>query len=539
MWLWFSTVATAAEWAAIGCLLAGLILLALCQRQGLFSGAVTTAHGARHKGPQSTALAAAPGPAFLFDGETLIDANADAQHILAQVSDDIANIAGLCRLLQSRFPRLEELIRQRGPRQLRFDSPAEPGTWLALREEGDTLRLSLHQRAMADPKRLTRSLLADIRAAELRLLQSATDAAPFLIWQEDQHGQVSWANPAFASLQDQNPRQAQALLAHQTPQVPGETQRLCIAGRGGDDRLWYDVTTCPKPAGRLCFAAEATEVMQADADRREFVQTLGKTFAQLSIGLAIFDKNRRLVMFNPALMELTTLPPEFLSNRPRIDTVLDRLREMQMMPEPPDYASWREQFVTLETGAKAGSYCENWALPDGRTYRVTGRPHPNGAFALLFEDISAEISLTRRFRSDIETSQAVLDTLPEAIAVFSAAGTLVMSNRAYAGLWALTDMPAFQHREIRTEMNLWQDACVPTPIWGRLRDVVGKLGQREPWSDMATLLDGRPLHCRAAPLTGGMVMVRFELALTSAPRLQQDAPTAPALALQRRTHSGE
>jgi hypothetical protein len=72
--------------------------------------------------------------------------------------------------------------------------------------------------------------------------------------------------------------------------------------------------------------------VRADQDRRGFVQTLGKTFSDLPIGLAILNKARQLAMFNPALLDMTELPVTFLSTRPTIDMVLDRLHELRVMP---------------------------------------------------------------------------------------------------------------------------------------------------------------------------------------------------------------
>jgi hypothetical protein len=37
-------------------------------------------------------------------------------------------------------------------------------------------------------------------------------------------------------------------------------------------------------------------------------------------------------MFNPALLDMTELPVTFLSTRPTIDMVLDRLHELRVMP---------------------------------------------------------------------------------------------------------------------------------------------------------------------------------------------------------------
>jgi PAS domain-containing protein len=181
------------------------------------------------------------------------------------------------------------------------------------------------------------------------------------------------------------------------------TCRIAFPAAGNDADQWFDVLSVPQEQSTLHFATDASAAAHADQDRQTFVQTMGKTFAELSIGLAIFDKQRRLVTFNPALLDMTRLGFEFLSTRPAIDTVLDRLRETRMLPEPKDYASWRDQFTAVEAAAKNGTYREIWNLPDGQAFRVTGRPHPDGAFAFLFEDITADLSLTRRFRSDIET----------------------------------------------------------------------------------------------------------------------------------------
>ena len=91
------------------------------------------------------------------------------------------------------------------------------------------------------------------------------------------------------------------------------------------------------------------------------------------------------MLFNPALGDLTGLAPEFLSTRPTLFSLLDALRERRMIPEPRDYKHWPREMLKLE--AAAGQYMDLWSLPGGQTYRVTGQPHPDGAIALLMEDI--------------------------------------------------------------------------------------------------------------------------------------------------------
>lgn len=356
------------------------------------------------------------------------------------------------------------------------------------------------------------------------LLKDIDAFAPQLIWQTDMQGKIIWSNAAYRTEIERWDGDLPSPLS--TVAASRDMQRIEIAGA---QPRWFDVVCVAKDSMTLFFATDATALMRADRNRRDFVQALGKTFATLSIGLAIFDKNRQLAMFNPALLDMTRLPVGFLSAMPKIDTVLDRLREMQMMPEPKNYSSWRDQFTAVESAAKDGTYSENWSLPDGQTFRVTGRPHPDGAFALLFEDITAEVSLTRRFRSDIETGQAVLDSLPDAIAVFSGAGTMVVANRAYGQLWDVSPELMLDRREVLSEVSTWQDSCVASPMWTQMRDFIQRIGTRKPWSDDAMLVDGRHLRCHAIPIAGGMTMVRFVIAPAMRPILQKLTQIDPAI----------
>lgn len=87
------------------------------------------------------------------------------------------------------------------------------------------------------------------------------------------------------------------------------------------------------------------------------------------------------MLFNLALIDLTTLPADFLSARPNLLTVFDKLRDNQIMPEPKNYATWREKLAILVAAATEGTYTEIWNLPTGATFWISGRPHSDGALA--------------------------------------------------------------------------------------------------------------------------------------------------------------
>lgn len=461
---------------------------------------------------------------FLFRNEMLIDASSDGLDMIAGHNQTMSDFDATIHALSPHFPTLADVLKQVGTKRVRLNSLDGDPLSIEIDRAGENLRLKVVSTDAPTSSNAADIIDHDVRIAELNMLRELTQHTPQLIWHEAQNGRLIWANHAYLKFSDGLSAPTGNLgltlpnvsvfpelhdcAAAKTPTV----RRLSVTLPDKNAEHWFDVTSVAREDGFLHFATDANAAVRADQERRNFVQTLGKTFAQLSIGLAIFDKRRQLAMFNPALLDLTRVSAEFLSSRPTIDAVLDKLRESRVLPEPKNYPSWRDQFNALETGAKDGTYCEVWNLPDGQTYRVTGRPHPDGAFAFLFEDISAEVSLTRRFRSDIETGQAVLDTLTDAIAVFSNAGTLVMSNQAYGNLWSISQSSYLDRRELQTEIELWQNRCTPTRMWTEMRDFIHLPGSRKPWSDDAILDDGRHMRCHANPIAGGMTMVRFTFA---------------------------
>ena len=488
----------------------------------VFIAATTLAKKSRtQKLMQRSVKALRVGPVFLFDQGQLVDATPDALSLIATYSDQMSDFDAMIRMLGPHFPKLRDVLESPPEKKRTIDAPTCPDLWLEISETAGRLRIAVCGGSKTTTQPVKDSLERDIHLSELAMLREITQHTPQLMWHEDRAGRLIWANQAYMKIADQMmPPHAnsQAIWPntsifpnlHNLPGPKGTSfRRLSAKLFGQSAEHWFDVTSTPLDTGFLHFATDANAIVRAEQQRRSFVQTLGKTFAELSTGLAVFDKRRELAMFNPALLDMTGLPFDFLSSRPSLDAVLDRLREARKLPEPKNYASWREQFKALEDGAKNGTYSERWALPDGQTLRVSGRPHPDGAFAFLLEDVSAEVSLTRRFRSDIETGQAVLDSVSEAIAVFSSAGHLVMANKAYVDLWQTNPALYHEHRMLQTEMKVWQRHSDGSHIWTQIRNFTHQLGPRASFTDSTVMDDGRPLRCHVSAITGGKTLVKF------------------------------
>lgn len=475
-----------------------------------------------------TGLAARPHPGartavFLFRGQSLVEASPVARRFLRGRGRGGAELGALLGLLSRDFgPDLAQRIAALAPGD-RFLQPGAGGT-LEVEEEEGSLRLVLRLEEEAEA-RLDRLSLVAARE-ELTLLRGIAEDAPQPIWTLDAAGGLSWANAAYLELADRigGPPSAaggpgaglraawpaEPLFAPPAdlPEGAVRQERLPLRAPGRDEPLWFDVTSVRRGAGTLNFATDVGGLVLAESARLHVVQALAKTFAHLSTGLAIFDRQRRLVLFNPAFVDLTGLPVDFLSGRPLVHSVLDRLRDAKILPEPRDYASWREEIAALEAAASEGAYSDIWTLATGQTYRVTGRPQPDGAIAFLFEDISAEVGLTRRHRAELEGIRAVLDAMEEAVAAFGADGGLTFANAGYRALWGEPPGPAGPE-DLARERARWEAACAPSPAWAALSLAPPARGPGQ--EEELRHRDGRHIRLRTVALPRGATLVSFHV----------------------------
>ncbi|MEL6642634.1 MAG: PAS-domain containing protein [Pseudomonadota bacterium] len=467
-----------------------------------------------------------PAAVFLFSGRHLGDASALATDLLdaAPRGRDVwARLTAFFSTEGVALPSDPDAVMDGEPLRLITSDMSRD---ITIERLGENVRVTVKNRD-DDPQLVEIETLAwQATQNELATLRTATDSLPYLVWRQNSDGRIVWANRAyFAAIDDVDrsdtpqtwpPRaifDAESLARMAATGVPG---RLALYLSDLPTPQWYECTARPLADGHLFSAINVNDAVSAESHRQAFTQTLAKTFSHLTAGLAVFDRSRRLVLFNPALTDLTALSAEFLAARPTLFTFLDRLRDKQMIPEPKDYIGWRGQMAELEAAAEHGTYSEIWSLPGGRTFRVTGRPHPDGAVAFVFEDISAEMSLTRRFRTELELGQSVIDSFDEAIAVFARDGSLILSNRTYDRLWCPAGGAGLvtEHMTVKEASRFWMAGSRPTPVWGEIRDFVLNSRDRAGWDEVIELADGIEMLCRVQPLAGGATLVGFSTEAT-------------------------
>jgi PAS domain-containing protein len=443
---------------------------------------------------------------FLCEGDYLVDHDVDDQWPSLHFPDHMEAWAELRDWLSARFDGLPTSLSDL-PDQLQIQFQAggsAPKSILKLHRSGKRTRITLSD---------TSTPSAAIWHAALKSVQNGEDVgfvlstAPDPIWRTQADGKIVWQNRACDRILDENgdlpktDREASSANAH-SPAV------ISLLDPKTKDNLWFELRTFKTKDDYIHFATEITQIVKAETVQREFVQTLTKTFASLTIGLAIFDKDRRLALFNPALVDLTNLPATFLSLKPELMHFFDQLRERQVMPEPKNYASWRVQIRDAVRQANDGLYQEMWTLPNSLTYRVTGRSHPNGAVAFLFEDISAEVTLTRRFRTQIELRQSILDGLADAVAVIGSNNLVLFCNKPCCLLLDVDPDSSFMDMSLRDLLSICQERFGKSPAWDAFDQAVSVPSQ-EAFKIALPLDEDRKIICQSKPLTGGARLLTF------------------------------
>lgn len=453
---------------------------------------------------------------FIFRDDTLVDMSDRGRQLLESIvvasgarHDDLEH---LLHHLEHRFAELRDhLSRLVALGELELHAHDGSGLILrASRKRGLTHLRLVDTRAEGALVAMDR-LSFDAMREELDTLRDVAKSMPVLSWRVNAAGEITWANTAYLDTYT-TVDAGRTGLTWPLPdlfdgQTPDDHGRLSLDM--GDQVAWFSHDAATDGTEQQHFATPIDLAVQTETSRREMMQILTRTFACLPTGLALFDTERRLQVFNPALVDLTGLDPLFLAARPGFEQVLFTLRELRMLPEPKDFATWRREMTEMERAAESGIFSEEWCLDNGRIYHVTGRPQPGGALAFFFEDVTSDATLARSLRNEIELQQAVLDGLTDAVAVFAPAGDTLMSNSRYTEIWGEDPCNDLADTGFDQALALWKQTTATTPVWDKLADFAAKGDPRTTVQGSVYLLDGTTLAVHARRLRQDWLMLTF------------------------------
>ncbi|MBK0399099.1 PAS-domain containing protein [Limibaculum sp. M0105] len=336
-----------------------------------------------------------------------------------------------------------------------------------------------------------------------------------IAWHRTADGAVSWcAGQVRTEMGAVAAEQVVTFLGVRPPQREAadgiDRTRIEILPPGGIEPVSLSVVEVLKPDGRrFGFATDASNAVTAERTLSRFVQTMTETFAHLTVGLAIFDRNQKLALFNPALAQMLQLDPATLAARPTLSDLVDAMRRTRRIPETGDYHLWRRQLLGLFDDTEVVDYEDTWHLADGSSINVLARPHPHGSLAFVFDDVSERMRLEQNYRRSVDLRHATLNRLEEGLAVFGADGLLQFVNDAFHDIWGTDADSICAGMHAREVMRLCQGLTIETEVWRRVTGFITSDETRRALSARVTLGSSRILSARLAPLPGGASMVVF------------------------------
>lgn len=407
---------------------------------------------------------------------------------------------------------------------------------------GAMIRLVIRDAALMDVK--LRDAEERVHAADSALKQRQWEQetlsglisdAPIIAWHRTASGDINWSggeikvrNTAVTADQAVDLIVARTKLNRQ-PVLAGQPQKSrieIVINENAETASLHVVEIIRQDGSRIGLATDAGTAASAERTLTRFVQTMTETFAHLTVGLAIFDRNQTLALFNPALVQMWQVEPAWLARRPSLRDIIDELRTTRRLPELQDFHKWRSRLLGLFENTEAADYEDLWSLADGSNIRVLARPHPHGSLAFIFDDVTERVRLEQRYRHSIDLRRATLDRLTEGIAVFGANGLLQFVNQAFHETWGTDSETVYAAMHARQLVGLCEKLSLNDPLWSRLHSFITGDESRWSWSSQLQMGSGRRLQVRVAPLPDGSTMAVFSDSLSGAPDMVD--PTAPA-----------
>ncbi|HSF94254.1 MAG TPA: PAS-domain containing protein [Thermohalobaculum sp.] len=463
----------------------------------------------------------ADGAVLLADSKGVVAASADAETLLGPMTE-----ATLPQLLRRKFGEAvaeteaaaDRLLREGAGFRTRICDADGQEYEVAGEPRGGLVRLTIRNAGNARDEPGDRGPeKIDAPAAAVGVLDGLLAGLPLVVWSRDAAGAVSWVagglrRPDGSLLTETVAAQAaERAEARNSGAGAGKSWfRLQIPGGSDAAVAVLDAIEVPDSRGGCNgIAVDAATALVSERTLARFVHTMTETFAHLTVGMAIFDRNETLVMFNPAMAQMWQADPAWLARKPKLREIIDTLRANRRIPETPDFHAWRRRLTDLFQNTETADYEELWHLADGSDIRVLARPHPHGSLAFVFDDVTERLRLEQQYRHSVDLRRATLDRLDEGLAVFGPDGLLQLVNTAFHEFWgtdAETVRPGLHARDV---LPLIRGLTVETEVWVRLMTFITGEATRQSWNARLTLGDGRILGGRFVPLPDGSTMAVF------------------------------
>lgn len=368
-------------------------------------------------------------------------------------------------------------------------------------------------------------------------LSALIEAAPVPMWHRSRDLNLTLVNSAYVKAVDaqdggQVVEQGIELIetingvgpkdaAAQAKEKREPYERVVATTIGGQRRTTQVVDVPLGKSGIAGYAIDIQELIDSRKEQRRFNESQRDMLDRISAAVVQFDADKSLQFCNLPFQRIFSMRQQWIAERPEFPRVLDRMREMNRIPEVRDFPEWREE--RTQWFQSTGSIEEDWLLADGTHLRVIANPTPDGGLLMIIEDRTEQVQLASARDTLLRVRTATFDNLFESVAVFAADGKLNIWNHQFASNWNLEEEDLGKHPRVdslmqKMAMQLKQPARI-SEVRAMVRTATSERVQQ---SGQISFADGRRFEFAAIPLPDGNALFtmldisdsrRIELAL--------------------------
>jgi len=388
-------------------------------------------------------------------------------------------------------------------------APARPGTvlvWVFDISDAD-----------ADRAKLTRRLQQTEGA--LDALTHLIESAPFPMWYRGPDLSLGLVNAAFVAAVEG--RDAADVIERGSELIDGVGTESARAGAQiaietgrpysrthpatiGQERRMLRLVDVPLPTGAVAgFAIDIQDLEDSRIELARHQESQRELADRMTAGAVQFDGERQMAFFNQPFAIMAQLEPEWLSERPEFDRVLERMRENGRLPEVRDFPAWKAERRDWFTSAEE-TIEEDWILANGDHLRLLAQSLPDGGLRLIFEDRTEQVRLASARDTLLRVRAATFDNLFEVISVFASDGRLYLWNRRFSELWNLDETWLAEHPRVDELVPAMAKRLVNPTAAAQVRELVrSTTSGRQSGTGRVSLTDGRHFDFAAVPLPDG------------------------------------
>jgi signal transduction histidine kinase len=364
---------------------------------------------------------------------------------------------------------------------------------------------------------------------EMTSLRALADMLPLPMWRRNRTGRLTWVNRAYIHAVDA--QNQEAVLASGIELLPARI-REAIRETTRNGSLYRDTTTAivagdrrqvqvldgPVEDGSIGYAIDVSEVNTLKEELERVKDSHARALDQLTAGVAVFDKNGRLLFHNAAFRDTWGLPSEFLTPGLEESALLDQLRADRKLQEQANFRDWRARHLAAYNDTNPRE--ELWHLPDGRTLRLVAMPSADGGMTYIYENVTERIVLESRLKALSQLQGETLDHLSEAVTVFGMDARLRLFNPAFAEIWRLSPARLRQEPHVNEIIADCQAIHADTAAWEAIRAAVTDLEHGDHASGRMERPDGSAIDYATVALPEGMTMLTF-VDVTASTRMER------------------